>query len=159
MIVCAFILGMYMHGLPVSPQKLKLYAYHKWLGVTIFALAAVRFLVRWRFPPPPFLSAPAWQLQLARSAHHLLYLLMFAVPICGWLMSSAKGFQTVWFGVLPLPDLLDKDEALGRSLRKLHEQLSWGLILLAILHAGAALKHHFFDRDATLVRMLPWTKP
>lgn len=148
-----------MHELPLSPQKLKLYSYHKWLGVTIFALVALRLLVRWCLPPPPLLSAPAWQMKLAQGVHHSLYLLMFAVPLTGWLMSSAKGFQTVWFGVLPIPDLLDKDEALGKFLKKIHEQLSWGLVLLAILHAGAALKHHFRDRDATLARMLPWMKP
>jgi cytochrome b561 len=154
-----FVLGLYMHELPLSPQKLKLYSYHKWLGVTIFALVMVRLLLRWRLPLPPLLPAPVWQMKLAQGVHHALYLLMFAVPLSGWLMSSAKGFQTVWFGVLPLPDLVGKDETLGKLLQGVHEQLNWLLLLLVLLHAAAAIKHHFLDRDATLARMLPWAKP
>lgn len=158
LIAGAFALGLYMHELPLSPQKLRLYAYHKWLGVTIFILVVIRLLLRWRSPPPPFLPAPVWQLRLAHGTHHLLYLLMFAVPLTGWLMSSAKGFPTVWFGVLPLPDLVDKDEVLGKQLKQIHERLNWGMLLLVALHVAAALKHHWHDRDATLTRMAPWIK-
>lgn len=158
LIAGGFVLGLYMHGLPLSPTKLRYYSYHKWLGVTVFVLAMLRLVLRWRYPPPPLLPAPAWQQQVAGSVHRVLYVLMFAIPLLGWLMSSAKGVTTVWFGVLPLPDLVDKDEALGKLLHKLHEQMSWLLVLLAGLHAGAALKHHWLDRDATLARMLPWIR-
>jgi cytochrome b561 len=85
----------------------------------------------------------------------LLYLLMFAVPLSGWLMSSAKGFQTVWFGVLPLPDLLDKNKELGDALQQLHMLLNFSMAALVVAHLGAALKHHFVDRDDVLSRMLP----
>ena len=92
----------------------------------------------------------------AEATHVLLYLLMFAVPISGWLMSSAKGFQTVWFGVLPLPDLLDKNQQLGDLLKEVHEALNFGMAGLVLAHAGAALKHHVIDRDDVLARMLPF---
>jgi cytochrome b561 len=98
---------------------------------------------------------PAWQRKIAEATHVLLYLLMFAVPLSGWLMSSAKGFQTVWFGVLPLPDLLSKNAELGKLLEEVHEWLNFGMAVVVIAHLGAALKHHYIDRDDVLIRMLP----
>ena len=158
LIIAGFVLGTYMHELALSPQKLRLYSYHKWLGVTVFALVLLRLALRFALPPPALLPGPAWQRYLASRVHALLYLLMFAVPLSGWLMSSAKGFTTVWFGVLPLPDLVGKNDGLGDFLRAVHALLNWLLAGLVVLHAGAALKHHWIDRDATLMRMLPWRK-
>jgi cytochrome b561 len=74
-------------------------------------------------------------------------------------MSSAKGVQTVWFGVLPIPDLIAKDKALGHDLAELHETLCWVLIALLVVHVLAALKHQFIDRDQLLSRMLPRVFP
>jgi cytochrome b561 len=148
--------GLYMVELPLSPQKLKFYSYHKWAGVTVFLLVLAR--LAWRITHrPPALPAgmPAWQVSAAKAGHHLLYLLMVIVPLSGWLMSSAKGFQTVWFGVLPLPDLLAKDEALGEALLLTHRLLNWFFMLVVAGHVVAALKHHFIDRDGLLSRMLP----
>ncbi|MCB1916445.1 MAG: cytochrome b [Rhodocyclaceae bacterium] len=158
-IVCNFALGVYMHELPLSPWKLKIYSWHKWAGVSAFLLVALRLAWR-RFhtPPPMPESMPAWQRQLAQHGHHLLYLLMFAVPISGWLMSSALGVQTVYFGALPIPDLLDKDKELGEVLKQVHEALNLGMAAIVLGHAGAALKHHYLDRDDVLTRMLPWSK-
>jgi cytochrome b561 len=99
---------------------------------------------------------PAWQRLAAEATHVLLYLLMFAVPLSGWLMSSAKGFQTVWFGVLPLPDLLNKDTELGDLLQQVHMILNFSMAALVLAHLGAALKHHFLERDDVLTRMLPF---
>lgn len=152
----AFSLGLYMQDLPISPTKLKLYSYHKWAGVTIFLLVLARLAWRATHPPPPLPETlPVWQRRVAEAAHHLLYVLLFAIPISGWLMSSAKGFQTVWFGVLPLPDLLAKDKALGDLLALVHRSLNFSMAALVSLHVGAALKHQFFDRAPVLVRMLP----
>jgi cytochrome b561 len=99
---------------------------------------------------------PAWQHKVAEGTHHLLYLLMVLVPLSGWLMSSAKGFQTVYFGVLPLPDLVGKNPELGDLLKETHEALNFALLLLVGLHVAGALKHHLIDRDSTLRRMLPF---
>lgn len=156
MIIGMFGFGLYMVELPLSPQKLKFYSYHKWAGVTVFLLVLAR--LAWRITHrPPALPAgtPAWQVTAAKAGHHLLYLLMVIVPLSGWLMSSAKGFQTVWFGVLPLPDLLSKDEALGDALLLTHRLLNWFFMLVVAGHVVAALKHHFVDRDGLLSRMLP----
>jgi cytochrome b561 len=74
-------------------------------------------------------------------------------------MSSAKGYTTVWFGVLPLPDLLEKNHDLAKALEEVHEILAFIIIGLVGLHAAAAIKHHFIDRDDVLARMLPGLKP
>ncbi|MFO7188882.1 MAG: cytochrome b [Pseudomonadota bacterium] len=153
-----FPLGLYMADLPLSPTKLKLYSYHKWAGVTVFALALLRLLWRLRHAPPPLpASQPAWQRRAAHAGHLLLYGFMFAVPLSGWLMSSAYGFTTVWFGVLPLPDLLDKNEALGDALKLVHRYLNYAFMALVAGHILAAFKHQWIDRDGTLDRM-SWVK-
>ncbi len=156
MLLGSFTLGFVMHDLAVSPLKLKLYAYHKWLGVMVFVLVALR--LTWRlWSPPPALPAsmPGWEKRAAEISHRLLYLLLFAVPLSGWLMSSAKGFQTVLFGLWPIPDLLGKNPPLGEALEQVHWLLNKLLLGLVSLHVVAALKHHFIDRDDVLARMTP----
>jgi len=156
MILCSLAVGLYMVDLPVSPSKLKIYSYHKWAGVTVFLLVIVRLGWRLGHPPPPLpASVPDWQKQIADALHRVLYVLILAIPLSGWLMSSAKGFQTVYFGVLPIPDLLGKDESLGDLLKIVHFSLNALLVCLLAAHVGAALKHHFIDRDDVLRRMLP----
>ncbi len=151
-----FALGLYMADLHLSPWKLKLYSWHKWAGVTLFLLAWLRLLWRFTHRPPalPGHMSPLERL-VAHCGHALLYLLLFAIPLSGWLMSSAKGVQTVYFGLWPIPDLLTKDKALGDVLHEIHETLNWLLALTVAGHALAALKHHFVDRDEVLQRMLP----
>jgi len=152
----AFALGLYMQELSLSPAKLRLYSYHKWAGVTIFLLVMARWVWRATHPPPPLPGTmPRWQRRLAQVMHHLLYVLVFAIPLSGWLMSSAKGFQTVWFGIVPLPDLLAKDKALGDALAEVHSALNFSMAALVCVHVGAVLKHHLLDRDDVLARMLP----
>ena len=149
-------LGFYMHDLPLSPEKLKLFSWHKWAGVTAFLLVLARLGWRVTHLPPALPASMPRTMQLAAHAGHFaLYALMIAIPLSGWLMSSALGFQTVWFGVLPIPDLLDKNKELGDLLVVVHKGLN--LLFVAVLggHIGAALKHHFIDRDDILTRMLP----
>ncbi len=156
-IIGSFSVGLYMVDLPLSPQKLRIYSWHKWAGVTIFLFVLLRLVWRLLHRPPELPAGmPAWQRKAAEATHVLLYLLMFAVPLSGWLMSSAKGFQTVWFGVLPLPDLLSKNEKLGDLLQQVHMLLNFSMAALVVAHLGAALKHHFIDRDDVLARMLPF---
>ena len=149
-------LGFYMHDLPLSPEKLKLYSWHKWAGVTAFLLVWLRLAWRITHQPPALPSQMARPMQLAAHAgHFLLYALMIVIPLSGWLMSSAKGFQTVWFGVLPIPDLLAKNKELGDLLALAHKSLNLLFVAVIAGHIGAALKHHFIDRDDILTRMLP----
>ena len=158
-IIMTFCVGFYMHDLELTPFKLKIYSWHKWAGVTIFLLVLFRLV--WRFthrPPGPPAGMPAWQHAAAEFAHRLIYLLMIAIPLSGWLMSSAKGFQTVYFGIFPIPDLLAKDKELGDLLAFVHKMLNFVLAGVVVAHAGAAFKHHFIDRDEVLTRMLPFLK-
>ena len=149
-------LGFYMQGLPLSPEKLQLYAWHKWAGVTAFLLVLFRLAWRVTHIPPALPASMPKLMQFAAHAGHLaLYGLMLAIPLSGWLMSSAKGFQTVWFGVLPIPDLLDKNKELGDLLQTVHMSLNLLFVVTIAGHVGAALKHHLIDKDDILTRMLP----
>lgn len=154
LIFAAFPLGLYMVDLPLSPNKLTLYSYHKWIGVTVFLLVVIRLSWRATHTPPPLPGRiAAWQRRASAVAHGALYALMVAIPLSGWLMSSAKGFQTVWFGVLPLPDLLERNRELADLLARVHQSLNYILAALVILHVAAALKHHFVERRPFLQRM------
>ncbi len=149
-------LGYYMADLPLSPDKLQYFSWHKWAGVTVFLLVWLR--LAWRVthrPPayPPSMTGP--QQLLAHAGHLALYGLMLLIPLSGWLMSSAKGVQTVWFGVLPLPDLLGRDKELGKQLTELHFALNISLLVLIGVHTAAALLHQFVFKDDILRRMLP----
>ncbi|HEY3328300.1 MAG TPA: cytochrome b [Novimethylophilus sp.] len=154
-VVSAFTLGIYMHDLPLSPHKLKLYSYHKWIGITVLGLMLAR--IGWRIShiPPPPLEMPEWQRSAVQAVHLGLYLLLLVVPLSGWLMSSALGFKVVWMGLVPLPDLIAKNKELGEILKEVHKSLDFVLLGLLTVHIAAALKHHFVDRDGTLQRMLP----
>jgi cytochrome b561 len=159
LIFAAFPLGLYMHDLPLSPHKLRLYSYHKWIGVSVLLLAVIRLYWRGTHRPPPMPDTmQRWEKVAAESVHYLLYALIFVIPVSGWLMSSAMGFQTVWFGVLPLPDLVGKNKELADMLHEVHEALNYGLFGLVLAHIGAALKHHFIERDDILVRMIPFLR-
>jgi cytochrome b561 len=151
--------GLYTVNLPFSPQKLKLFSYHKWIGVTVFVLAAARLLWRLGHAPPQLPPGMVpWEARAASATHVLLYVLFFAAPLTGWLFSSAAGFQTVYLGVLPIPDLLAKNKGVADSFKLMHHWINYTMAAVVILHIGAALKHHFVDRDDVLARMLPFLR-
>jgi cytochrome b561 len=160
LILGSFVVGTYMVNLGLSPWKLKVYSWHKWTGVTIFLLVALRLAWRVTHSPPALPAAiPAWQRHAAAIAHVLLYSLMLAVPLSGWVISSAGGFPVVYFGVFQLPDLVVKDKGLFELMKLVHFGLNKALLLLVLLHVAAALKHHYVDRDAVLARMVPFLNP
>jgi len=154
-IVASFGVGLYMTGLTMSPTRLKLFNWHKWAGMTIFALSGLRLLWRQTHRPPPGSNMPAWQQRAAHATHIAMYVLFFGVPLAGWAYSSAAGFPVVVYGVIPLPDFVPVDKGLAESLKALHHGLAYGLALVVIGHVGAALKHQFIDRDDLLLRMWP----
>jgi len=159
LIVCGFGLGLYMTSLKFSPLKLSLYSYHKWIGVTVFSLAVLRLLWRLTHPAPALPeTTPAWQRHAAGALHMVLYALILAIPLSGWLYSSSAGVPTVPFGIsaLQLPDLLERNKEVADSLKFLHMTLNYSLAALVCLHVAAALKHQFFDRDGLLQRMNPF---
>jgi cytochrome b561 len=147
-------LGLYMVELLLSPLKLRLYAWHKWLGISLLALVLVRLAWRGLYPPPAAPAAlSALERRLAALGHGALYSLMLAVPLAGWLFSSAKGFSVVLFGVLPLPDLIAKNAQWAEILAEVHATLAITLLLLIVIHILAAVKHQFWDRIPLLQRM------
>ena len=161
MIVTSLGVGLYMTGLPFSPQRLKLYNWHKWAGITILVLSALRLLWRLVHRPPArpahvLAAMPRWQLAGYRVSHALMYLLFFAVPLAGWAYTSGLGIPVVWFGVLPLPDFVPVDKDFAEAILKpLHKGSAFTLAGVTLLHVAAALKHHFIDRDGLLKRMWP----
>ena len=162
LLIGGFALGLYMVELKFSPEKLKLYSYHKWIGVSVFSLAVLRLLWRLTHQPPPLpASVPAWQVAMSNATHVLLYLLLLAAPLSGWLYSSAAGVPTVPFGIaaLQLPDLLVKDRALAATLKFVHMSITYSLAALVALHVAAVFKHVLIDRDGIMRRMLPGKTP
>lgn len=154
-----FALGFYMADLSLSPTKLKLYSYHKWAGITLLLLVVARLAWRAGHKPPPLPSGmSALQQWGAHAGHIALYVLMLAIPLTGWLMSSAQGFTVVWFGVVPLPDLVARNKELGIALAQAHMVLNYSLLAVVCIHIAAAFKHHFIDRDGLLARMMPGSR-
>lgn len=152
-------LGLWMVGLPPSMQKLKVYSWHKWAGITVLALSVLRLGWRQLRPPPPLPATVApLERRLAPWGHAALYVLLFAMPLTGWLMSSAAGIPVVWFGIWPLPDLVAKDEALFKALQNAHHLLSRALMLVLAIHVAAVIRHDVMRRDGVLRRMLPFAK-
>jgi cytochrome b561 len=159
-ILAAWMLGLYMVELPLSPQKLKLVAWHKWLGVTIFLLMTFRVLWRLTHPAPPVPgSMPQWQRDAGAASHLLLYILMLTIPLSGWLFSSASGVPVVYLGLVQLPDWVGRNRPLADLLRQIHVILNCALFVIVCAHVAAALRHHFVQRDDVLRRMVPCITP
>jgi cytochrome b561 len=158
LVVANLTLGVSMVGLPISPRKLHWYLWHKTIGLTVFVLTSARLGWRAVRPPPPPVPMPRWQRRASATSHAALYGLLFLIPISGYLYSSATGVQVVWLGLVPLPNLVPKDKALGDALRLVHVSLNLLLAGVVLVHAAAALWHHFIHRDAVLRRMLPFVR-
>ncbi len=158
LIIGGFALGLSMVDLPFSPQRIKYYSWHKWIGISVWLLAVLRLLWRLVSPPPPLLPMPAWQRRAAAATHYLLYALMLVIPLSGWLYSSAAGVSVVYLGLVPLPDLVAASKPLAANLKLVHKVLNVSLLILVLLHIAAALKHHLLDGDETLARMLPFLR-
>ena len=149
-------LGLGMTELPNTAYKARLYGLHKSLGLAILALAVLR--LGWRLyagAPAELPGQPPWQRRLAAATHAGLYLLLFAIPLSGWVINSASGFPLRWFGLFRVPAITPRSEALNALAKEWHEGLFWALVALTLVHAAAAFYHHLFRHDATLARMLP----
>jgi cytochrome b561 len=157
-LIAIFIFGTYMVDLPFSPQRLKLFNWHKWAGISILVLSALRLIWRLSHPAPALpakieLAMPGWQLLAHKLTHVALYALFFIVPLIGWAYTSAAGFPVVLFGLFPLPELIGADKALAILIKPWHQISAFALAGLVLLHIAAALKHQFIDRDGLLQRM------
>jgi len=144
--------------LPNGMRKLTLLSRHKSFGITILMLVILRLI--WRslnaHPPLPDNLKP-YERKLATFSHGALYALLFAIPLSGWTMSSARGFPVSWFGFFQLPDLVPRSRPLYEALVTTHVTLVGVLLAVVALHIAGALKHHFVHKDDVLKRMLPFT--
>ena len=146
--------GLWMTGLPISRLKLQVYAWHKWIGLTVLLLTVLRLAVRLGTPPPPLPeSVPSWERRLAPVGHGALLVLLLAQPLVGWLMSSAGGVTVYWFGYLQLPDLVARDQQLFGALRAFHAVLAGALSTLIVIHVLAVVRHDVLRRDGIFRRM------
>lgn len=157
LIIFTFALGVTMVDIPgITPTKLKYFSWHKWLGVTVLALACARLLWRLAHPAPALPAGMrAWEKNAAHGLHGALYLLMFAVPVSGYFYSLAAGVPVVYLGVVPLPVLMDASQEWKPVLKQVHYAFNMALLGCVVLHVGAALKHLLIDRDGVFKRMLP----
>jgi len=148
-----------MIELPRGMQQLQTFNLHKSIGAVILFIAALRLL--WRLfnaAPPLPAEMPGWQKGIAHATHWLLYVAFFAVPLTGWMMSSAFGRSVSVFGFFTLPDLVGPDKAFGERMDNLHMIFAFSLAALVLIHVGAALQHFFVMRDDILARMLPFAR-
>jgi len=150
-------IGLVMVDLPKNPGIIPVYTFHKSLGLTIFALAVMRLAWRALDPRPAEVAGiPHWQRVSARLGHALLYTLLFALPLSGWLFDSLSGLRPLyWFGLFEVPHLVAPDKALKDAAAETHEVLFWVLVAVAAGHAAIALVHQFVHRNNVLGRMWP----
>jgi cytochrome b561 len=159
LIILQVILASIAEDLPTGVQKIAMYARHKSVGITILVLAIVRLAWRWANPRPPLPDTlKPYERGLAGFTHAALYILLFAMPLTGWMMTSARGFPVSWFGFFQLPDFVPKDKSLYEAMKQTHDTLALVLYAIVTLHVLAALKHHFVLKDNVLRRMLPFSR-
>jgi len=154
LIIGLIILGLYMVGLPISLQKLKFYGWHKEFGILVLMLFLLRIVWRLINVVPSLAELPAWERVAARSVHYAFYFCLFAIPLTGWMMSSAAGLPVGFFGLFVLPDLVSPDENLRLFLIAVHKWLAYFLIALLCLHIAASFKHLLINKDDILRRIL-----
>ncbi len=155
-IIGLLVCGLYMTRLPIGLLKLQLFGWHKAYGILILGLAFLR--LGWRLAntvPDLPATIPLWQKFAARTVHLAFYFFMFALPITGWLITSAAGLPVSVFGWVTLPNLIAPDEHLRIVFSEIHEWLGYALIATICAHVGAALKHHFINKDNVMRGMLP----
>jgi cytochrome b561 len=167
-VIALLIIGMLCVGLYMTndnvhmsmPDKMQIFGLHKSTGILVLVLASMRLL--WRLintHPIPLPTHMQWERSLATLVHFLLYVAMFLMPLTGWIGSSAKGFSVSVYHLFTLPDLVGRNKELADIMWETHEIAAYGLIVLIGLHFAGAMKHVVIDRDGTLRRMLPFTKP
>ena len=159
LVVGLCLVGFLMQELPSGKFKIEVFALHKSFGLTLLAVTLLRLAWRGLAGTPRPEPMPAWQALAARVSHVALYAVLVAMPLTGWLYNSASGFPLRWFGQFALPKLAARDHDVAEFAEEAHETLFLVLAALVTVHALAALKHHYVDRDRTLQRMLPAMPP
>lgn len=146
-------LGFYMGEVAYGPEKLQLYVIHKSFG--FLALFIVIGRLAWRvlnLPPSHLETHAPWERFLAGVTHFFLYAAVIGMPLSGWIMSSAGEYPVPFF-CIDMPNLVGKDEGIYKIAGAIHGYLAYALIIAVGLHVAGAFKHHFIDKDTTLMRM------
>lgn len=160
MIFVALGLGVWATQLPRGSMRSDVLFVHKSLGVAVLALIVVRILARLALGSPVYAAALDWMTHAAaRSAHLLLYALMIAMPVTGYLTSAAGGHDVSFFGLFSLPDLVGQNKAIDEGAGKAHYVLAWTIGAVLTLHLLAVIWHARFKRDTVLTRMWPRFQP
>lgn len=128
---------------------------HISIGLLILLLIVLRFVWRLSHPVVPAGSLPRWQRVASEGLHWLLYALVFATTMTGWLFASFRGWHISFFFAVPLPMLTNSDANVGRLIGSWHQSAEWGLLVAIGIHATAALIHLFLIGDGVMQRMLP----
>jgi cytochrome b561 len=152
-------------GVVSGLEKFDLFQLHKSVGVTVLLLSLSRLAWRLFNPPPAYVDTLQWwEHAVAGAVHTLLYGVMIGLPLTGWIVVSASplNLPTLLYHTIPWPHVALVHDLPAAAKAKVygisdtgHVVLAWGALGLIALHVGAALKHHFFDRDAVLLRMVP----
>ncbi|MBA3581915.1 MAG: cytochrome b [Gammaproteobacteria bacterium] len=156
LIISQFVLANIFEGMPLSLEKISWIVKHKAVGMTVLMLALIRLAWRWSSTIPTLPNTmKTWERYLANGSHVMLYGLIFALPISGWLMSSAANIPVDYFGWFHFPNIVDANQALVKQTKLWHKICVIALQVVAFLHIAGALKHHFVSKDNVLTRMLP----
>jgi cytochrome b561 len=129
--------------------------FHISFGITILLLIVLRLVWRLTHPVAPESSLPPWQRLSSEAVHWLLYLLVLATTVTGWLFASFRGWSVSFFYLLPMPMLSVENDAAGKAIDGLHQASEWALLVVIGIHVAAALAHIFIYRDRIMQRMLP----
>lgn len=168
-IVALLIIGLVMGEKDLLPTPMRFAAFqlHKSLGLTVLVLSVFRLIWRLMHQTPTLPQGmKPFEILAAKATHIGFYILMLALPLTGWVIvsTSPRDIPTFWFGLFQWPHLpiLVGDPSRGNiseNAGEMHETLAWIAIVLIVLHIGAALKHHFINKDNILSRMIPFIKP
>jgi cytochrome b561 len=129
--------------------------FHISFGITILLLIVLRFIWRLTHPVAPESSLPPWQRLSSEVVHWLLYALVLATTVTGWLFASFRGWSVSYFYLLPMPMLSSENAAAGKAIDGFHQAAEWALLVVILIHVAAALAHIFIYRDRIMQRMLP----
>jgi cytochrome b561 len=155
LLIVQYPLGKFMPDIHRGMKPGDAMTFHISFGITILALIVLRFLWRITHPVEPASSLPVWQQLISEAVHWLLYALVFATTMSGWIFASERGWSISLFFAVPLPTLPTEGSLLVNSIGKWHGTMEWALLLVIGAHVAAAMAHTFLFRDRIMQRMLP----
>ena len=157
LVILAWFLGQFDDIFPKGAARAASLFVHNSAGLAVIAILVLRLFWRFTDPPPPIERTilGVWLDRVGRLAHYVLYALLIAAPISGIVLQFARGDALPIFGLTEIASPWTADRAFARKVKEVHELMANALVILAALHAAAALVHHWVLRDRTLIRMLP----